>query len=151
MDRFLQNKLDEMSRTPAQPVRSTVAAKPAATDRKVARVGNPERPANQTSIEVVGLGRASRNEYIPVFILCVTVQRVCEKATSSIGVCLAISILAAVALIVESTRRLHDVGRSGWWQLVPFYSLVLLFSKGDEGPNDYGPDPRQKKKRKEMA
>ena len=151
MDRFLQNKLDEMSRTPAQPVRSTVAAKPAATDRKVARVGNPERPANQTSIEVVGLGRASRNEYIPVFILCVTVQRVCEKSTSSLGVCLAVSILAAVALIVESTRRLHDVGRSGWWQLVPFYSLVLLFSKGDEGPNDYGPDPRQKKKRKAMV
>lgn len=151
MDRFLQNKLDEMSHVPAHPVRPTVAAKPTVAERALSQAGSPQRPAKPSSVEVVGLGRASRNEYIPVFILCVTVQRVCEKATSSIGVCLAISILAAVALIVESTRRLHDIGRSGWWQLVPFYSLVLLFSKGDEGPNAYGPDPRQKKKRKEMS
>lgn len=150
MDRFLQNKLDEMSRAPAHPVRPTRAAKPAGTGRNVVHDVNFGSSTKSSSVEVVGLGRASRKEYIPVFILCVAIQRTCEQATSSIGVCLAVSILAAVVLIVESSRRLHDIGRSGWWQLVPFYSLVLLFRKGDAGPNAYGPDPRRKK-RMEMA
>ena len=45
-------------------------------------------------------------------------------------------------------RRLHDLGRSGWhfWLLmVPLYNLylyiVLLFSQGHSGANEYGPDP----------
>ena len=46
-----------------------------------------------------------------------------------------------------STRRLHDVGRSGWWQLICLTLigvLVLLFwfaQPGEEGDNDYGEDP----------
>jgi uncharacterized membrane protein YhaH (DUF805 family) len=27
-----------------------------------------------------------------------------------------------------NTRRLHDVGKRGWWQFVPFYNLILLVS-----------------------
>ena len=45
-------------------------------------------------------------------------------------------------------RRCHDMGKSGWWTLllfVPFvnliWALVLLFKKGTEGENAYGPDP----------
>ncbi len=44
--------------------------------------------------------------------------------------------------IAESVRRCHDVGRSGWWQLIPFYGFVLLFKGGDVGPNKYGADPK---------
>lgn len=46
-------------------------------------------------------------------------------------------------------RRLHDAGFSGWWFLigfVPFLGLVaqllIPFWEGTEGPNEYGPDPR---------
>ncbi len=46
-------------------------------------------------------------------------------------------------------RRLHDTGRSGWCVLlimIPFIGfliiLVWIFSKGDDGTNEYGPDPR---------
>jgi len=40
-----------------------------------------------------------------------------------------------------SVRRMHDVGKSGWWVLVPFASFFLLFKKGDEEQNIYGEPP----------
>lgn len=59
----------------------------------------------------------------------------------------AAAFLPALALNV---RRLHDVERSGWSLLivvVPLIGvLVLLFlcaSKGTDGQNKYGPDPKQ--------
>ncbi len=51
-----------------------------------------------------------------------------------------------LALIIPSlavgVRRMHDVNRSGWYILIPIYSLILCFTKGTEGPNDYGMDPK---------
>jgi uncharacterized membrane protein YhaH (DUF805 family) len=48
-------------------------------------------------------------------------------------------------------KRWHDLGRSGWWQLVsliPFGGIYVLimcgFIRGDDGPNKYGPDPLEK-------
>lgn len=48
-----------------------------------------------------------------------------------------------------SCRRLHDLGRSGAWQLIALIPVVgapLLFIvnvlPGTVGPNRYGPDPR---------
>ena len=32
-----------------------------------------------------------------------------------------------VPLIAVEIRRSHDVGKSGWWILVPFYSIYLMF------------------------
>ena len=46
------------------------------------------------------------------------------------------------------TKRLHDIGKSGYNQFlmfVPFYNfylvLLILFKKGDIGQNMYGEDP----------
>lgn len=39
-------------------------------------------------------------------------------------------------------RRMHDVGKSGWYCLIPFYNLVLCCTEGDHGPNEYGDDPK---------
>lgn len=51
--------------------------------------------------------------------------------------------------IAVATRRLHDIGRSGWWQLVSLIPLigplVLLFwlvKDSDSGENTYGPNPK---------
>jgi uncharacterized membrane protein YhaH (DUF805 family) len=34
-------------------------------------------------------------------------------------------------------RRSHDVGKSGWWILVPFYTVYLMFKNSvPEEPKD---------------
>jgi uncharacterized membrane protein YhaH (DUF805 family) len=45
-----------------------------------------------------------------------------------------------------TARRLHDIGRSGWWQLIGFIPLLgwalmiwWLTRPGNEGDNQYGP------------
>lgn len=52
--------------------------------------------------------------------------------------------------LAVSVRRLHDTGRSGWWLLIsfiPFLGFIVLLvwfcMEGDNGPNEYGEDPKQ--------
>ena len=43
----------------------------------------------------------------------------------------------------QGAKRCHDRGNSGWFQIIPFYSLWMLFGKGDEGiRNEYGINPK---------
>lgn len=44
--------------------------------------------------------------------------------------------------IAQNTKRCHDRGNSGWFQLIPLYGLVLLFGPGEEGENRFGEDPK---------
>ncbi len=45
--------------------------------------------------------------------------------------------------IAVGVRRMHDVGKSGWYILIPIYNLILAFTDGNVGPNEYGPDPKR--------
>jgi uncharacterized membrane protein YhaH (DUF805 family) len=56
------------------------------------------------------------------------------------------TIVPAIAVLV---RRLHDIGKSGWWALlvlVPFigFIVILVFTVQDSqaGANSYGPSPK---------
>jgi uncharacterized membrane protein YhaH (DUF805 family) len=40
-------------------------------------------------------------------------------------------------LLSAGVRRLHDVGKSGWFYLVPIYNIVLLAS-ASTADNQYG-------------
>ena len=51
-------------------------------------------------------------------------------------------LLEYIWLFSQGAKRCHDLGNSGWWQLVPFYPLIQLFKEGDKGPNRYGVDPK---------
>jgi uncharacterized membrane protein YhaH (DUF805 family) len=37
-----------------------------------------------------------------------------------------ISIVSIIPTIAVAVRRMHDVGKSGWFILVPIYNLILL-------------------------
>ena len=54
-----------------------------------------------------------------------------------------------VPSLAVGARRLHDTGRSGWWQLlvlIPLIGVIVLIvfwaSKGSDSENTYGPAPQ---------
>ena len=64
-----------------------------------------------------------------------------------------IYLLAALAHIIPSiavaVRRMHDVGKSGWFLLIylipiigVIWLLVLACTDGDSSDNEYGPSPK---------
>lgn len=55
-------------------------------------------------------------------------------------------LIPSMALTV---RRLHDIGKSGWFYFVVFipligaiWFLIMMIQNGDVGNNQYGPDPK---------
>ena len=44
----------------------------------------------------------------------------------------------------QGAKRCHDVGWSGWMQLIPLVPLYLIFGGGESGSNKYGEDPKYK-------
>ena len=65
-----------------------------------------------------------------------------------------LSFIFRLATLIPSlamgSRRLHDINKSGWWQLLLFAILigwiiliVWAIKQGDKGANKHGQDPRQ--------
>ena len=92
-------------------------------------------------------GRARRKEYW-MFIL---IYMVINVILALLGMDI-ISGIVALALLIPSlsigARRLHDTGRSGWWQLiylVPLIGLIVMIIflvQDSHDTNDYGVNPK---------
>jgi uncharacterized membrane protein YhaH (DUF805 family) len=69
---------------------------------------------------------------------------------NALGVALALYfLLSIIPGIAVTVRRLHDIGKSGWWYFVgaipvigAIWMLILTCTDGVAGPNQYGPDPK---------
>jgi len=44
--------------------------------------------------------------------------------------------------IAIGVRMMHDVGKSGWFLLIPICNLILACTEGANGANEYGADPK---------
>ena len=60
------------------------------------------------------------------------------------------SLAIVIPNIAVGARRLHDTGRSGWWQLIGFVPIIglivlLIFfvQEGSFDRNEYGPSPKK--------
>ena len=58
------------------------------------------------------------------------------------------SLITFIPCISVAARRLHDIGRTGWWLLlilVPIVGWIILIiwycQQGEAGTNQYGPNP----------
>jgi uncharacterized membrane protein YhaH (DUF805 family) len=91
-------------------------------------------------------GRIRRMEYGLTFIIYI----VCYFAalaligTAGAGTAIGVLMLIPIAWFVwaQGAKRCHDIGRTGWIQIVPFYVFFLLFQDGDDGTNSYGQNPK---------
>ena len=104
-------------------------------------------------------GRARRSEYwyfilfyYIISILAVVLDNLLGLAMEMIGYGL-ITTLVALAHIIPSfaltVRRLHDVGKSGWFYFIAFipfigaiWLIVLFCTEGDQEENKYGANPK---------
>lgn len=113
-------------------------------------------------------GRIRRIEYFLSGIICAIVAWIAillgvgtfflgassgSAAGSTLG--LIIGIMAIIGAIwfslAQGVKRLHDLNKSGWMFLLCYipvvgwiFALYILFADGTVGPNQYGPDPKNR-------
>ena len=92
-------------------------------------------------------GRAQRSELwwfvLFNFVVSILLSAVLGEMLGSLY-----SLAVFLPSIAVAARRLHDIGRSGWWQLIgliPLIGLIVLIywfvQPGQPGSNEHGPNP----------
>lgn len=92
-------------------------------------------------------GRIRRLEYglsvIIYYIWCFLFLKFVDTSDDILQIFLYVTLIIVYwFLFAQNAKRCHDRNHSGWFQLVPFYGLWMLFADGDEGENDYGDNPK---------
>jgi uncharacterized membrane protein YhaH (DUF805 family) len=105
-------------------------------------------------------GRSRRKEYwyfqlfnaiVMIFLglFAVTFSDQNKPAMIPFGLMFAYGLVLFVPSLAITVRRLHDIGKSGWWYLIAFVPLIgglvlFVFTLLDSDParNEYGPNPK---------
>lgn len=90
-------------------------------------------------------GRARRSEYWYFALFTTIISVVLMIVDSVLGGAFLNSIYSLgvfIPSIAVGVRRMHDVNKSGWFILIPFYNLYLCCIDGTSGENAYGEDPK---------
>lgn len=92
-------------------------------------------------------GRIRRSEYgisliISSICLIIINTLILEIDENLIVILIPLFTLVIIFQFTQGSKRCHDLGKNGWWQLIPFYSFWLLFQNGEHGRNQYGDNPK---------
>ncbi|WP_429370338.1 DUF805 domain-containing protein [Paenibacillus sp. DS2015] len=98
-------------------------------------------------------GRASRKEYWMFTLFCCIFSLVPSILEEITNISPILSVLYYLSIFLPSLaigfRRLHDTGRSGWWNLIVLIPLIgviifIVFTSQDSQENDnrYGPNSK---------
>ena len=95
-------------------------------------------------------GRSRRSEYWYFFLVNALVSMtfnfigIALSGSSFVGLLSMVFTLAVlVPSIAVAVRRMHDVGKSGWYALIPIYNLILACTEGVAGENEFGANPKK--------
>ncbi|WP_417360343.1 DUF805 domain-containing protein [Galbibacter sp.] len=100
-------------------------------------------------------GRIRRTEFGLSLLLCVLGYFLCYLISSILAAILQIHlgefsvvfwflfVPIIYFIIAQGVKRCHDLGQSGWYQLIPFYCLVQLFKEGESNVNKFGSNPKE--------
>ncbi len=101
-------------------------------------------------------GRAARPELWWFVLAQFVVAIVLNTIVPVLGGLFSLAVL--LPSLAAGARRLHDIGKSGWFQLlglIPVLGWILLIywavQPGDPGANQYGPPPADAPMRTEVA
>ena len=96
-------------------------------------------------------GRARRKEfwmYTLFYMIFYVVASAIDVALGTMIFSMVLALGLLIPTIAISARRLHDTGRSGWWQLIgiiPLIGLIVLivfYVQDSIGENEYGANPK---------
>ncbi|QEH70117.1 DUF805 domain-containing protein [Cellulosilyticum sp. WCF-2] len=97
-------------------------------------------------------GRARRKEYWMFFLINIIIGIVLGFLATILKTSILSTIYSLAVLIpgiAVCIRRLHDIGKSGWWWFIaliplvgPIWLLVLVCTEGDSSNNQYGSNPK---------
>jgi uncharacterized membrane protein YhaH (DUF805 family) len=92
-------------------------------------------------------GRARRQEYW-MFILIYMVINIVLAVLGLETISALVGLILLIPSISIAARRLHDTGRTGWWQLIVFIPvigfivLIVFLAQDSHDANDYGENPK---------
>ncbi|MCG8184287.1 DUF805 domain-containing protein [Tenacibaculum piscium] len=90
-------------------------------------------------------GRARRKEYWMFTLYNVIISLIFGFICGFLGLPKLANLYSLAVLlpsIAVGIRRMHDVGKSGWFLLIPIYNFILAVTEGEKGDNKYGIDPK---------
>lgn len=95
-------------------------------------------------------GRIRRTEYGLSYIIFLIWYLIFMSVTemNDVNPVLALLIILTIVpaywfLWAQGAKRCHDRGNSGWYQIIPFYFLIMLFGGSEDGINNYGTNPKE--------
>ena len=93
-------------------------------------------------------GRIRRSTYWARVIVATAIQILAQfmaKSDPSTAIlCLIVILITGIFSIIQGVKRMHDIGKSGWYIIIPIYNLILNFTDGTPGDNEYGENPKEK-------